>query len=399
MPLIKPPGYSRRSFLKSSAAKGAALAAGASGISLFNINRSFAAMKNPADILATINVGNKVNKDYRAQYKLGDNDLLWDPKKDWIRTVDWEAVRKEHAGKTVRFAIGAADADSAKDDTFTELSGIKVELVPIPDDSMYDKVVAEFLGGKASFDALQFFSPWLGDFAAQGFLAKLDDYAAKWKLPLDDFYETYRLNYGYFGDKGMYGIPFDCDIQQVHIRPSIIKKVTGKDVDRVNTIPSYAELVKMAPEIAKVEKGVSAIGMMNARGFWATYNWEHVAAQHGMMLFNDKWEPIFNGDAGVKGLETIIALSKHAIEGHAGADCQPIALRSLAARSLSIFPGRIRARRRRVPTRASLATMCSPSMSRASPAACSRRPISPDRPPACRRPRPIPRRRSSCWPI
>ena len=32
-------------------------------------------------------------------------------------------------------------------------------------------------------------------------------------------------------------------------------------------------------------------------------------------LFNENWEPIFNGDAGVKGLETIVALSKHAIEG------------------------------------------------------------------------------------
>ena len=50
----------------------------------------------------------------------------------------------------------------------------------------------------------------------------------KWKLPIDDFYDTYRLNYGYFGDKGLYGIPFDCDIQMIHVRPkSLIKKVTG----------------------------------------------------------------------------------------------------------------------------------------------------------------------------
>ena len=77
---------------------------------------------------------------------------------------------------------------------------------------MYDKVVAEFLSGNASFDALQFFSPWLGDFAAQGFLKPLDEYAAKWKLPVDDFYETYVLNYGHWGDKGLMGIPFDCDI-------------------------------------------------------------------------------------------------------------------------------------------------------------------------------------------
>ena len=319
MSILKTPGTSRRSFLKTSAASGAALVAGG-GVNLFNINRSFGAMMNPADILAKLNVGAKVKKEYRDQYKLGDNDLLWDPKKDWLRTVDWEEVRKQHAGKTVRFAIGAADADSAKDQTFTELSGIKVDLVPIPDDSMYDKVVAEFLGGNASFDALQFFSPWLGDFASQGFLANLQPHADKWKLPLDDFYDTYRLNYGYFGDKGMFGIPFDCDIQMVHVRPSIIKKITGKDVDPINTIPSYVEMLRMAPEIAKVDKGVSAIGMMNARGFWATYNWEHIAAQHGMMLFNDKWEPIFNGDAGVKGLETIIALSKFGHESNAGAD-------------------------------------------------------------------------------
>jgi multiple sugar transport system substrate-binding protein len=313
----------RRSLLKSTAAASAAMVAGAGGVSLFNVRRSFAAnMADPASVLAKINVGNYVKKEYREQYNLGDNDELWDPAKDWIRTVDWEAVRKEHAGKTVRFAIGAADRESAQDGIkpFLELSGINVELVAIPDDSMYDKVVAEFLSGNASFDALQFFSPWLGDFAAQGFLAKLDDYAAKWKLPLDDFYETYTLNYGHFGDKGLFGIPFDCDIQQVHIRPSIFKKVLGKDPDPVSTIPSYDEMIRLAPELNKAEKGVNAIGMMCGRGFWATYTWEHIAAQYGLQLFNDKWEPVFNGDAGIKGLETIIALSASAIEGYAGAD-------------------------------------------------------------------------------
>ena len=79
-------------------------------------------------------------------------------------------------------------------------------------------------------------------------------------------------------------------------------------------------MIRLAPELNKAEKGVNAIGMMCGRGFWATYTWQHVAAQYGLQLFNDKWEPIFNDDAGVKGLETIVALSKHAIEGVAAAD-------------------------------------------------------------------------------
>jgi multiple sugar transport system substrate-binding protein len=313
--------YSRRSFLKSTAAVSAAAAAG--GVSTFHIGNAFAqSLPNPADVLAKINVGNMVKKEYRDQYKLGDNDELWDPKRDWIRTVDWEAVRKEHAGKTVRFAIGAADRESAQDQTepFAQLSGIKIELVAIPDDSMYDKVVAEFLSGNAGFDAIQFFSPWLGDFGAQGFLKPLDEYIAKWKLPFDDFYETYQANYGRWSDKGILGIPFDCDIQQVHIRPSIFKKVLGSDPDPIKTIATYDDMIRLAPELNKAQPGTNGIGMMCGRGFWATYTWQHIAAQYGLQLFNDKWEPIFNGDAGVKALETIVALSKHAIEGIAAAD-------------------------------------------------------------------------------
>ncbi len=106
--------------------------------------------------------------------------------------------------------------------------------MPIPDDSLYDKVVAEFISGNASFDALQFFSPWLGDFAAPGFLAKLDDYAAKWKLPIDDFYDTYRLNYGYVGrTRASLAFPFDCDIQH---GPHPPKSLQGSDRRRCRSL-------------------------------------------------------------------------------------------------------------------------------------------------------------------
>jgi multiple sugar transport system substrate-binding protein len=311
---------SRRSFLERSAAAG--LVSGVSAVSLGGLSLpAFAqsALPDPKSVLDRISVDGYVREDYRKLYKM-TSDPLWDPAKDWIRTVDWEKVRSEQAGKTVRFAIGAADQESAAAGLkpFEELSGIKVELVPIPDDSFYDKAIAEFISGNASFDALQFFSAWLGDFAGPGFLAPLDEYAAKWNLPLDDFYDTYRLNYGYFGGK-LVGIPFDCDIQMVHLRKSVIEKVLGGAIDLSKSVPTYDELIRISAEANKLGGGVAGLGMLGARGFWSTYTWEHVAAQAGMQLFDDNFEPLLTSDASVKGLETVLALSKNAIEGASGA--------------------------------------------------------------------------------
>jgi multiple sugar transport system substrate-binding protein len=311
---------SRRSFLERSAAVG--LISGAGAVSLGGLSLpAFAqsGLPDPKAVLDRISVKGYVREDYRKLYNMSD-DPLWDPAKDWIRTVDWEKVRSEQAGKTVRFAIGAADQESAAAGLkpFEELSGIKVELVPIPDDSFYDKAIAEFISGNASFDALQFFSAWLGDFAGPGFLAPLDEYAAKWKLPLDDFYDTYRLNYGYFGGK-LVGIPFDCDIQMVHLRKSVIEKVLGGSIDLSKSVPTYDELIRISGEANKLGGGVAGLGMLGARGFWSTYTWEHVAAQAGMQLFDDNFEPLLTSDASLKGLETVLALSKNAIEGASGA--------------------------------------------------------------------------------
>ncbi|RMF40726.1 MAG: extracellular solute-binding protein [Alphaproteobacteria bacterium] len=307
---------SRRSFMKSSSAAG--LSVVGSQLALPALAQSD--LPDPASVLADISIEKYVREDYRKLYGMSDAKPLWDPAKDWIRNADWDRVRSELAGTSVRFAIGAADTESAAEGLapFEALSGIKVELVPIPDESMYDKVVAEFISGNASFDALQFFSPWLGDFAAPGFLHPLQDFADKWKLPLDDFYDTYRLNYGYFNGQ-MYGIPFDCDIQMVHLRKKFVEDVLGGPIDKASSVPSYDELIRLSAELNHVAPGVSGIGLMLAPGFWSTYTWEHISAQAGMMLFDENWEPIFNGDAGMKGLEIILQLAKNANPGHAGA--------------------------------------------------------------------------------
>lgn len=314
MTLIRP---SRRAFMATG------VAAGSTGLLGGGLARPALAdahgLPDPAEVLAGISVPGYVREDYRQLYSMSDAPL-WDPNRDWIRTVDWEQVRSELAGTTVRFAIGAADQESAAEGLvpFEALSGISVELVPIPDDSFYDKALAEFISGNASFDALQFFSPWLGDFAAPGFLFPLQEFADKWGLPLDDFYDTYRLNYGYFNGE-MYGIPFDCDIQMVHVRKRYLEQVLGGEIDRSASVPTYDELIRISAELNGVEPGVAGVGLMAARGFWSTYTWEHIAAQAGMMLFNEDWEPVFNDEAGMKGMEIILALVANANEGHAGA--------------------------------------------------------------------------------
>ena len=132
MQFKKSGSMTRRSLLKTSAGTGAALMAGTGGVSMFNVRSAYSQdLPNPADVLAKINVAGYVNKDYQKQYGLKGDELMWDPKKDWIRTADWEAIRKEHAGKTVRFLISSDDRESALQGTqpFHDLSGINIDHV------------------------------------------------------------------------------------------------------------------------------------------------------------------------------------------------------------------------------------------------------------------------------
>jgi multiple sugar transport system substrate-binding protein len=101
-------GMSRRSFLRTGVALGAT--AGVMGLKTPALAQSD--LPDVQSVLDQITVENYVRADYRQLYNMS-NEPLWDPARDWIRGVDWEKVRTELAGTTVRFAIGAADQESA----------------------------------------------------------------------------------------------------------------------------------------------------------------------------------------------------------------------------------------------------------------------------------------------
>jgi multiple sugar transport system substrate-binding protein len=307
---------SRRQFVKSTALAAGALAAP----TIWRVDAAFAdTLPDPDEVLKTINLGNYVNKQYLEQFGLGPDDLLWDPKLDWIRTADWEAIRSKFAGQTVRFAMGAADASSVSTyiDPFRKLSGMQVEVVAIPDAQLFDKAITNFQTKAGRFDAIEYFSPYLGDFAAPGYLYDISEFVEKWKFPMHDFVDTYRLNYAQWGDH-LYGIPYDCDFQQFQVRGKQFKQILGSDVHEHGTIKTYDDLLRVAKELNKPKLGFSGIGLMTQRGFWATYSWQHVGAQHGLRLFDENWEPQFDSEAGIKAAEIILEMQKSAPAGVTG---------------------------------------------------------------------------------
>ncbi len=105
----------------------------------------------------------------------------------------------------------------------------------------------------------------------------------------------------------------------IHLRKSMVEEVLGGPIDVAKSVPTYDEFVRLTGELNKLKPGVAGVGLMGARGFWATYTWEDIAAQHGVMLFDDDCNPTLNSDAGVKAMEIFLALQKNAIEGVSGA--------------------------------------------------------------------------------
>ncbi len=310
-------GLTRREFLKKSSLAVAGTVAASYLSSPPSVHAQSMDLPNPDKIINSLVPKNYADPEVLERFDIGPDDFLWDPEKDWIRRVDWEKVRSEFAGTKLNFAVGAADKESvsARKEPFEKLTGIEVEIIAIPDANFYDKAVTEFISESGRFDATEYFAPWLGDFAEPGFLKDLSYYVEKWDYPLDDFYETYKMNYAWYADEGIFGLPYDCDFQMMQGRQGYFNRQTGENLGPKQPIETYDDLTDYAEQINNPDEGTYGVGLMGARGFWAAYTWFHVAAQYGMDLFNPDWTPAINSDAGLAGLKKLVELTEHGPPG------------------------------------------------------------------------------------
>src|SRR5947209_6543905 len=57
--------------------------------------------------------------------------------------------------------------------------GIKINVIEVPFEAVYEKEKTEFVAGSGAFDVVTFYPSYIGDFAGNGYLKPLDDYIKK----------------------------------------------------------------------------------------------------------------------------------------------------------------------------------------------------------------------------
>jgi ABC-type glycerol-3-phosphate transport system substrate-binding protein len=101
---------------------------------------------------------------------------------------------------------------------FTAETGIDVEILGVPHDNMHQQFLSDAVAVGGAYDVLMVDQPWVAEFAANGYLASLDE----WLSDEDraDFIEGTLDTVSYDGK--LYGLPFLVHNQVLYYRPSLL---------------------------------------------------------------------------------------------------------------------------------------------------------------------------------
>ena len=195
---------------------------------------------------------------------------------------------------------------------FTSETGIKVEVDKLQYLKMRDKQLLEMSKpGNGDYDLLAYVVFWKTEYHGKGLVEVLDGYfkRADLALPGYDFKDLitgYVENIGLVeGVKGylagpdakLIGVPFGSETSVLGYRRDVFEKRSLK------APATYQELGALLDQLPKVEPGMGALASRGQTGHQVVHAWLLHMAPLGGRIFDDKWQPIFNNEAGVKAAE------------------------------------------------------------------------------------------------
>lgn len=194
---------------------------------------------------------------------------------------------------------------------WAEANGAKVNVVTVPFNEIYSKMLTDVYTKTNAFDIFVFAPQWMGDFAAGGFLEPLDKPLAEhpeveWS-DVGAFFRDFSATY----QGTTYTVPLDGDFHMMYYRSDILTKLNLKAPntwDDYNAVAKAISDAKLTTEEGKPVYGSCISKKRGAQAYWfissiaGSYIQSQGTSQGGFFDL-DGFKPLVNNEAFAKALD------------------------------------------------------------------------------------------------
>ncbi len=207
---------------------------------------------------------------------------------------------------TVAAQSGHTATNAVKDKLaeFEAATGIKVNVVEIPEKDLTQKMLLEFSNNTGAFDALMAPEDAFAKYVTNGYLLSLKEAGGE---PADagDFVPRFLDRVRYDGAKlyqgDLYGLPLNGDVNVMYYNTELFTQA-GLDPDKPPQ--TWDEFLAAAKALTK--DGVYGTAWLGVQGDASTWAWATYLFSEGGDFFDENNHPVFNSEAGVKALQMIV---------------------------------------------------------------------------------------------
>lgn len=199
-----------------------------------------------------------------------------------------------------------------------QLTGIKVNVVEVPTDQMFTKIMQDYRSGAAAYDALNVIPSWMPDLVKAGAMEPLDGFVDQYgyRDELQDIAAAYRDNQMKVDDK-IYGFPDDGDVMLLYYRKDIFedpamqeefKAKHGYDLAPPTDWTQFAEIGQFITD--KMAPTTYGAGFFRSAPYNHYMFQERFRMEGGKFFDADSMACTLNSDVGKKVFEMMLAENK-----------------------------------------------------------------------------------------